>query len=46
MVQKVAKSAQRVVVMDMPPELMMPLDEGTYEFPDADIQIAIAELVE
>ena len=45
-VQKVAKSAQRVVVMDMPPELMMPLDEGAYEFPDSGVQLAKAEMVE
>lgn len=45
-VQKVAKSAQRVVVMDMPPELLMPLDEGTYEFPDSGVQLTKAEMVE
>jgi hypothetical protein len=45
-VRKVAKSTQRVVVMDMPPELLMPLDEGVYEFPAADAQVARAEWVE
>lgn len=44
-VQKVAKSAQRVVLMDMPSELLTPSDEGTYEFPCYD-QLVVAELVD
>lgn len=33
-VQKVAKQAQRVVLMDMPSELLELPEEGAYEFPD------------
>ncbi len=35
-VQKVAKSVQRVVMMDMPAELMAPMDDGIYDFPGLD----------
>lgn len=34
LVQKVAKSTQRVVMMDMPAELMTPAEEGAYDFPE------------
>lgn len=44
-VQKIAKSAQRVVLMNMPSELMTLSEEGTYEFPEAN-QIVKAELVD
>jgi hypothetical protein len=42
-VQKVAKVAQRVVLMDMPPELLMPLEEGSYDFPEAEVTVAKGE---
>lgn len=45
-VQKVAKSAQRVVLMDMPSELLMPVEEGIYEFPEQDVVVASAEFVD
>ncbi len=45
-VQKVAKVAQRVVFMDMPPELqLMPIDE-VYEFPEPETTTAKAALVD
>lgn len=45
-VQKVAKSAQRVVLMDMPEELLMPIEEEGYEFPESEATLAKAEITE
>lgn len=45
-VQKVAKTAQRVVLMDMPEELLMPAEEGNYEFPESEMTVAKGEIAE
>lgn len=44
-VQRIAKSAQRVVLMDMPAELLMPPDEVSYEFPCSE-NLVHAEVVQ
>lgn len=45
-VQKVAKTAQRVVLMDMPEELLIPAEDGNYEFPDSEATVAKGEIAE